>query len=145
MANSLRRTQRGSASAELAILVPMFVLLALTVAAGSRLHWAQAQVQETAAAAARAATVFNSAQQANTAAREIFVRDLASVGVHCTDLDFQLDSTGFALLPGEQADVHVTVRCELSMADLAAPGLPGSFSVRAQASERIDTYRSRRP
>lgn len=145
MSETLTRSQRGSASAELAILAPIFVLLGLTIAAGSRLHWAQAQVQETAAAAARAATVFNSVSQADAAARDVFQRDLEAVGVHCLDLDFRLDTSGFALPPGEQADVHVTVRCELNMADLGIAGLPASFTVSAQASERIDTYRSRRP
>lgn len=139
------RTQRGSASAELAILVPMFVMLALVMAAGGRLYWAHGQVEQAAAAAARAATIYNSADLAKSAAQRVAHDDLASVGLHCRNMSLAIDTSGFALHPGQVSEVRVDVSCELDMSDLLVPGLPGSFNLQASAVERIDTYRSRRP
>ena len=112
------KNSRGSASTELAILVPALVVLGLVLAAGARLHWAQAQVREAAAAAARAATIVNSAELAQQRARQVVSDDLAALGMHCVGLSVQVDGAAFAMPVGQQADVLVEVGCNVQFADL---------------------------
>ena len=64
-----RRNQRGSMSLEMAVLTPVLVGCILTIAGGARIVEATDQVQATAAIAARAASLEQTAREAVTAGR----------------------------------------------------------------------------
>lgn len=137
--------QRGSASAELAILAPGIVMLALMLAMGARIGWAQTQITDAVAAAARAASLERSGSAAKLASHRAVEANLVDAGLHCQPATVNVDVTGFTLPAGQDADVTVGIECRLSLAGLGFAGFPGSVNLSAHTSERIDTYRSRQP
>jgi hypothetical protein len=54
-----------------------------------------------------------------------------------------VDLDAFTAPPGTPAQVASTVTCQVDLADLAVPGVPGSHTVTATMSSPIDTYRER--
>lgn len=137
--------QRGAAAVEVSLLIPLLVVLLLAMAGGWRISHARAQVVEAAAAGARAATIPTSAGQATQLARQAIEADLATVGVHCHGLTIDVDTTAFASPPGHQGDVAVELSCQVNLADVVVPGMPGSMTITASATEPIDTFRERTP
>ena len=63
----------------------------------------------------------------------------SSIAIH-TCVHAQIDTDVSHFYPGGY--VTVTVACQVSLADLSAPGLPGDTTVRASATVPIDPYRS---
>ncbi|MDR1077067.1 MAG: pilus assembly protein, partial [Propionibacteriaceae bacterium] len=54
-----------------------------------------------------------------------------------------VDGSGFDA-PGDQVGfVRVEVVCRVNLSDIAIPGLPGSVTIRADASSPIDVFRGR--
>jgi len=134
---------RGAVSVEAALLVPVFVLVAAMATAGWRVWWASAQVQAAAEAGARVAS-----QQINVAvARDrvgvVVADDLTTTGLHCQNRQLSYDLAAVSLPAGVPGTVSVTISCQVGMADLLVPGLPGSIMVRGSATESIDVFRSR--
>jgi Flp pilus assembly protein TadG len=143
-----RRTGRpdgsaGNAPLELIILTPVLLaLIALIIAAG-RTVIAQNSVAAAARDAARQASIARTAGDARVNARSGALSELAQQGLHCTSTSVQLNLAGFAVPPGLPASVSATVRCQVSLADLALPGLPGSRTLVATFSSPLDPYRGR--
>jgi len=137
------RTSRGAVSVEVALLVPVLVLVAALAAAGWRIWWAGAQLQAAAEAGARAASVQVDATVAGGMVADIVAADLATSGVACRDVVVQSDVTAVALPPGVAGTVSVTVTCSVVLSDLLVPGLPGTITKQVQAVESIDVFRSR--
>lgn len=138
-------SDRGSASLEVAVLIPLIGLLLAGLAAGWRIGWARTQLVEAAAAGTRAATVSVSAGAAANQGREAIEQDLRTVGLHCASLEIELDTSAFALSPGDAGRVSAAVNCRLDLSDLLAPGLPGQIDLSASATEPLDTFRERQP
>lgn len=137
------RDDRGSASIEMVLLVPAFILLLMMLVMGGRLALAHQSVQSAASEAARAASLERGAnsQDRGLAAAESFLSD---EGLHCSAVDVTLDTEGKTSDPGTPDQfVDATVSCDVPLADLALPGIGGSRSVEATASSPIDTFRER--
>lgn len=135
------RGDRGSVSLELAILAPAVLLLLGALVFAGRVQTSSAAVEQAARAAARDASLARTVDAAQTAARASAQRELA--GSACASTDVAVDTAGFTAPVGSPGVVSVTVTCNVSMADLAIPGLPGSRTLTGQATSSIDRYRGR--
>lgn len=136
--------ERGAASVELVIIVPGLVLLIALMTAGWRIWSVRAQVQDAAAAGARAASLSSSGAVAQSAAREVVLADLAAVSSSCSDAAVLVDSSGFSSPAGVRAEVGVDVRCRVDLADLLLV-VPGTIEAEGHSTARLDTFRERRP
>ncbi|WP_029429678.1 TadE/TadG family type IV pilus assembly protein [Blastococcus sp. URHD0036] len=133
--------ERGSASIELVLLAPAVLLLVSFAIVAGRTQIAEGTVAEAARAAAREASLARSGDAAGAAARA--EQALSDRNLHCQSTTVEIDTTGFQVPPGQPADVTVTVSCVVGMADLLAPGLPGSVTVEASFTSPIDAFRER--
>lgn len=132
-----RRAERGTASAELVVLViPIMVLVGFAVFVG-RYSATSQEVSSAARDAARAAAVLGAPTAAQAAGEAAAEESLADRSVSCTVLSTQVDTS--QLRPGGQ--VTAEVACEIGLSDIAGFGLPGSRTVRATATAVVDTYR----
>ena len=138
-----RRTDRGSASVELVVLVPALVLVLGLLVAGGRLWFARATVVEASESAARAASLARSAGEARDAGQRAGQRFLDTEGLRCAGVSVVLDVGAFGVPAGTPATVRSTVTCRVPFADLAIPGMPGSITVRSAGGAALDTYRAR--
>lgn len=128
----------GGAALEVLIVAPVFILILLLCIAGGRYVLGSGKVDQAAAAAARAASLTPTAQEAQAAARTQANQSLSDAGITCQDLDVSVDTTGFDLPPGTPGSVKVTVTCTVALGDLSIPGVPGSHTVHATAASPID-------
>lgn len=131
------RSERGSATVELAIMTPAVVMLLLLAVAAGRIVQAKNDVYGSAADAARAASLRQAAGGADADARDTAARALASRGVSCRRLSVTTDGVGGA--PGSTLSVEVS--CAVGLDDLGLIGVPGSRTVSARAYEVVDRFR----
>jgi len=128
---SARAGEQGSVSVELALLAPALLLLLLFAALAGRTQIAEGAVQEAARSAAREASLARDAATAAALARAQAERTLAAQDLRCERTTVDVDTAGFQTAPGQPGDVTVSITCVVGMADLFAPGLPGSVNVEA--------------
>lgn len=141
---SVGGAERGSASVELALVVPALVLMLGLLVAGGRVWLVKTAVSEAAATSARAASLARSAGAAAADGRSAATASLATAGVTCSATSITVDATAFARPPGTPATVRSSVACTVSFADVFLPGIPGSRTFSATGSSALDTYRARR-
>jgi Flp pilus assembly protein TadG len=139
----LEGVERGSVSVELALLAPAFLLLLSFAVVAGRTQIAEGAVQEAARSAAREASLARDAATATTLATAQAQRTLAAQNVRCQRTTVDMDTAGFQAPPGQPGDVTVSITCVVGMADLLAPGLPGSVTVAASFTSPVDAYRER--
>jgi Flp pilus assembly protein TadG len=132
------RGQEGSLTVELVVLTPVLFVLALTCLAFGRVSEARQQVVEAARSAAETAAVLPSPASAQSGATQTALASVTNGGLTCTQPQIVTDVTHF--VPGGY--VTVTVICQIGLADLSVPGMPGSTTVQATSSAPIDPYRS---
>jgi Flp pilus assembly protein TadG len=135
------RDDRGSESVELAILLPVGLLLLAMLVIGGRIALAGDRISGTAAIAARDASLARSATAAQQTATSSAQASLASENLHCTDIRVDVDTSGFATPPGAPAEVTVAVSCTVSLADIGVAGFPGSRTLHDTASSPLDPAR----
>ena len=135
--------ERGSASLELVVIAPAFLLLLAVLAFAGRVALAQQAVTAAAADAARAASIERTATAARTTATAAASQVLTAQGLTCSTTQVALDTAGFAAPVGVPATVAATVTCTLDLADLSAPGIPGSKVIEATMTSPLDTHRER--
>jgi Flp pilus assembly protein TadG len=133
------RAEDGLAAVELTLLMPfVLAVLAFLVIAG-RLSTTRADIAAASRDAARAASLAQTFPDAVAAATKTAESTLNDQEVTCRSLHVEVkDDTTF--VPG--GDVTVTLTCEVSLRDVALPGVPGSREVSATSVEVIDQYRS---
>lgn len=136
-----RPDQRGSIAVEVAVIAPALLFLMLLVIYAGKVAEADGNVERAATRAARAASLRQSAELAESDARKAAAANLSAAGVPCLTVDTTVDTRFFE--PG--GHVAVTVTCETSMADVTLLGVPGRRTFTATAVEVIDTYRSDGP
>ena len=136
--------QRGSASVELALLVPALVIMLGLLVGGGRLWLARTAVNEAAQSAARSASLARTAQQALADGRAAGRESLSTTGLSCQDQTIAVDADAFGIAVGQPATITSDVRCTVPFEDVFLPGMPGSITVAAKGSSALDTYRSRR-
>lgn len=133
------RADRGSATTELTLLVPVLVMLLLLVAVVvHRGVDARIRLDDVAHQAARAASLERSPAAAVAAARSTAVDALATAGIACRDPQVALDTS--ALRPGGR--VRANISCDVDLADAVLLGVAGSRRLSADALEPVDTWRS---
>ena len=133
-----RRPEEGSAAVELAILVPVLVIVLLLVVTVGRVVSARQRVDDAAADAARAASWASSAPAAAAAAQSVAGRDLAGSDLSCSPYAVNVDTSRFAA--GGVVVVHLS--CTASLAGLSLLRLPGSASLASTSSAPVDAYRT---
>lgn len=136
-----RRTERGAAATELALLAPVVIMLVALMVGGARVWFARAAVTDAAYAAARAATLERNAGQAQTAAQSVAASALTEVP--CAGHTLAVDAAGFAVPAGTPAQVRARIACTVDLADLFGLAVPGTLTVEASAASALDTYRGR--
>jgi Flp pilus assembly protein TadG len=136
------RGEAGNAVVEAAILAPLFILLLAALLTGARLQRAAAAVTQAAADAARQASISRTPAQARTAAVASALSTLRDQGLHCTP-QVRLDLSGLAQPVGRPGLVSATVSCTVRLADIAAPGVPGSRTVTKTHRSPLDPFRGR--
>lgn len=139
-----RERQVGSATVELAILMPIIMTAVLFVVGVARVMVAAHATQWAAVDASRAASI---ARQAGTAAGDgdrAAEAALSNQNLHCAETAVDVDTSQFATPVGQRAQVVVTVTCVVDLGDVSGlTGLPGRFTVTKTARSPIDTYRGR--
>ena len=135
---------RGSAAAELALLVPALVIVLGLLVAGGRLWFARTTVHEAAQTASRAASLARSSGQASSDGMQAGRASLDTAGLRCAQQAVSVDTSAFAVPVGMPATVRSTITCSVPFADVLLPGLPGSIALTGSGSSALDTYRSRR-
>ncbi len=132
-----RLDDHGSAGLSVVLLTPVVLaLLAFAVLAG-RMGTAHQDVVSAAQAAARAASLRQTASAAEQDAAAAAAATLRSAGIECASTDVSI--VGAGALPGQQ--VTVTVSCSVKLSDLTDLAVPGTTTVRARASAPVDRYR----
>ncbi|MDR0435973.1 MAG: pilus assembly protein [Propionibacteriaceae bacterium] len=132
--------ERGAVSLEIALLLPVIVLVACAATAIWRIWWSGQQLEASAAAAARAASHANTVVAAEAMARAVIAADMATAGVHCGELVVNADVVAASAQPGAGGRMNISVSCRVGLRDLVVPGLPGELTLRAQATEIVDTF-----
>jgi Flp pilus assembly protein TadG len=133
------RDERGLATIELVIWVPVLVTLLLFVVALGRLANARAKVDSAARDGARAASLVRNPSDAASAA-EAAARDSLGSGTSICG-SFSVATAG-SIVPGGQA--IVTVTCGVPMSDLA-PLISGTKTLTSRFVAPIDLYRGLGP
>lgn len=135
--------ERGSATLELVIVMPATLLLLLGIIMAGRLALAQQAVQSVAHDAARAASIERSSSTAQQSANKVANFSLASNGLSCASTNVSVTTEGFTTTVGNNATVQAQVTCVVTLADLTAPGIPGSVTITREAVSPIDRYKER--
>jgi len=130
-------------SVELALLAPALLLLLSFAVFAGRTQIAEGAVQEAARSAAREASLARDPATAAALAGAQAERTLAAQNLRCQRTTVDVDTAGFQAPLGQPGDVTVSITCVVGMADLLAPGLPGSVTVEASFISPVDAYRER--
>ncbi|TDC48677.1 pilus assembly protein TadE [Jiangella ureilytica] len=136
-----QRSHRGSATLELAVLVPGLLLLIALVALAGRFAVADGAVDQAAAEAARAASLQRTPSAGLDAASQVAHASLTGQGLSCLRTEIDADVSGLRAPPGRRGQITVTVRCPLRVADL--PMSVPAITLTATAVSPVDTYRER--
>ncbi len=141
-----RRPERhaGSATVELAILMPVIMTAVLFVVGVARVSVAIHATQWAAVDAARAASIARSAGVAAGDGLSAAEVALSNQNLHCADTAVDVDVSQFATPVGQRAQAVATVTCVVDLGDVSGlTGLPGRFTVTKTATSPIDTFRGR--
>lgn len=139
------RTDRGSATLELAILTPFMLMVIALMVLGGRVAIAGNTVTTVAGNAAREASLARTAGTAIANATSSARAGLAAQAINCAGGGtVSVDTSGFGAaargVPGQV--VTVTISCVVPIADLGLPGAPGTRTLSDQAVSPIDPNRS---
>jgi Flp pilus assembly protein TadG len=137
-------SQDGAVTTEVALYVPAAVVLICVVWAFGATVNASSAVDSAAHNAARRASIARTADRAEhdaaTTARQI----LDEHHLRCHAISVTVDTRGFTVPVGQPAEVSVDVSCQISLADLYVPGLPGERTIHEHGISPLDTFRARR-
>lgn len=144
-ARAFNRSQdeRGSVAIEAAIGVPAFGLFIAMIILGGRVEIAKQSVEAAAYEAARAASIERTQSEAISSGKSAANSSLNDQGLQCATTNVTVNAAGFNAPLGTTAQVTATVTCEVDVADLAIPGLPGTRTITATASSPVDAYREK--
>ena len=140
----LNRPEHGSGPAvSAAILMPVFALVLLAIVAGGRVSNAGDATDQAARAAARIASIQRDPNLAETAATTAAQAALASRGLSWGAVTVAVNTDGLHSPLGQPSTVTATVSCQVKLAELAFPGLPGDHTVTATFTSPVDQKRER--
>lgn len=138
-----RDRERGSVTLEAVIVAPAFMLFVMLIIAAGRVQMAHQTVDAAAAEAARAASIARTAGEAQSKATANGQQALINQGLQCAATTVSVDTTGFGVPVGTAASVSATVTCEVDLASVAVPGLPGSITITSTVQSPLDRFRER--
>lgn len=124
---------RGSAAAQLAVLLPVFVMFYGLVTYSGRSATAQASTEGAARWAARTISIARDPSMAVGDAEADAAATLAVGSRTCESMAF-----GAAV---SDSEVTVTITCEVDVSELMLLPIPGSRAIEATATEVRDRYR----
>ena len=133
----------GAVTTEVAVYVPAAALLACLVWAFGATANARTAVESAATDAARQASIARTAGQAQRDATTTAHQILDEHHLRCHAITVTVDTSGFTLPVGQPAEVSVDVSCQVSLADLSVPGLPGEQTIHEHAVSALDTFKAR--
>ncbi|MEU6720738.1 TadE/TadG family type IV pilus assembly protein [Nonomuraea sp. NPDC046802] len=134
--------ERGSIALEMAIIAPALIALLLMVIGLGRIALAHSALDAAARDAARQASIARDPATARSTARTSARAALSREGLAC-EPSVTVDTTGLSAPLGRPAAVVAQVSCEVLLADLAVPGIPGSKAITSRFTSPIDPYRAR--
>lgn len=126
---------RGSISVELALSVPLVVLLLFLVIGAINVSRANLDVHAAATAAARAGSLARTPSAATAAAHDAATVNLTG---HCTAVTVTADTSQFH----RGGQFTVTIGCTVTTQRLTGVGVPGRLTVTATSTSPLDRYRS---
>jgi Flp pilus assembly protein TadG len=132
----MRDRDEGSAVAEMVIITPVLVILALAMVALGRLVQARLDVDDAAKQAARAASLTRTPYAAQWTATTTGDAALGGVSPACATKSVHVDTAEFR--PG--GTVTVTVTCTVSMAGLSLVPIGGHESISSSFTEPLDRW-----
>jgi hypothetical protein len=146
----------GSLSFELAILLPMFILVGAVALMFGRETIAQSAVDLAAQDAARAASLTRSWPEAVAAANKAATDTLNAQSTKCVNLvvdlrpadpvTHQVPVDPFTVPVGQAATITVRLTCDVSLADLTIAPIPhGTVRLTSFFASPLDVYRYRVP
>jgi hypothetical protein len=136
-----RGGDRGSESVELAILLPVGIVVLALIVVGARIALAGDRISGVAGIAARDASIARSASSAQSIATSSATTELASDNLHCTNIRVTVDTSGFDARPGSSASITVHVWCTVDLSDIGVQGMPGSRTLHDAATSPLDPAR----
>ncbi|MEO3852608.1 TadE/TadG family type IV pilus assembly protein [Streptomyces sp. B8F3] len=131
------RGQRGSASVELVLMLPVLVLMLFLIVYTQRGSEARMRIDDVAHQAARAASQQRTLAAAHQAAEATAETALAEAGISCQQRT--LDVSG-NLQPGSA--MTVTLTCTVGLNDLTLLPLPATTDLDAAFTAPVDRYRT---
>ena len=131
-----RWNDEGQALAELVIVLPVLLLVALLMIFFGRIESAQGDVEAAARAGVEAAVIQGNAALAQSSATAAVTSTLASDHMACPSPSVSTNVTNFV----SGGSVSVMVTCVANLSDIAAPGLPGAKTLSATSTAPIDPY-----
>ena len=140
----LRHHEEGSAAVEMILFAMTLLSVILLAVSAGRISSAELSVKSAGGAAAREASLSNTSEQAQVAAREMAHTALRNSGINCISLDVSIDSSGLNVPIGVVGTVSATLTCTLNLSDIALPGLPGTRVITVTESSPVDPYKERR-
>jgi Flp pilus assembly protein TadG len=127
----------GSAAAEIVILTPLLVVLALLLVIGGRLASGLQDVGDAARTSVESAVIASTPSAAQAQAATTAGYEISHDGLQCTPYSVTTDVTDFI----QGGAVSVQLRCGIELVTLGIPGLPGSVTLSDQATAGIELYR----
>ncbi|MCL4448573.1 MAG: pilus assembly protein [Actinobacteria bacterium] len=127
----------GSMTVEVIALMPLMILLIGFIVYLGRLSIAESDVIDAARAAAQAALIQSTPSSAAQAALAEAMNTLSTKGLACTNPQVNTNTNNFV----SGGKVTVAVSCTVSTGNLLVPGLPGSRTLSASASDPLELYR----
>jgi Flp pilus assembly protein TadG len=135
---------RGSVTVEMAILAPLFAMLLFASIWFGRITVAANAVDIAAHDAARAASISRTSGAAATNAQAAALATLQRQGLSCAGGPTVVpDTSGFNQTGIDLEFVSVTVTCNVSVSDIAFPGVPRTWQVQSTFISPIDVFRER--
>lgn len=132
-----RGSDDGTTAVEVVLVAPVFLAALLLVVGLGRIVEAEGRVQGAASDAARAASLARNGVLATTSARDAAALNLDGRGVSCTVFEVAVDTADFR--PGGL--VRVSVSCTADLSGFGLVGLPGSKTLRGEATAPLEQYR----
>lgn len=137
---------RGSATVELVLLLPLIVMMLFLVVGVGRASDAKSDIVSAASDAARAASLQNNGPDAVAQAQAAATDTASGERLNCNDGAGPDVTTDFLPAFGRGATVHVTVTCVVNLSDLTMiGGMPNTVTLEDEAWEPIDEHRSLPP
>lgn len=131
-------TDRGSAAAELVLVVPIFLAFTGVLVIGSQLVLDRQQVDDAARTAVEAAVSQPTGADAASAAAASVSEATLGEGLDCGRVSVAVDSS--ALRPG--GSVAVTVSCSVKVPAVGILGFPTSIALTATDNAPLEPYRT---